>query len=248
MKSFFIIIQTIQINTNQSKSIQINPNQYKSMISTMQHVDTSFAHIEANSPRAIFNLFNKTKIGQCMGLKCGKLITSDDKDHSFCNACWDNIFTTMSTPLAPTAPLAPIRKRMTFSEDTKKHDGQNAETTAFGQFFELTIMENKKPAAVLKMPKFAPYADIIEIRAKVWLAEYDNLWKKHPTGIVNPDYKISAFAARLTTDPECDTMVSKPKPFKHPVLKKGGSSSTIVFQGLKEHRRYLMVIRKWLKR
>jgi len=80
------------------------------------------------------------------------------------------------------------------------------------------------------------------------LPEYDNLWEQHPTGIVNPDHKISAFAAHITADPECDTMVSKPKPFKHPVLKKGGSSSTLVFLGLKEHRQYLVVIRKWMKK
>ena len=31
-------------------------------------------------------------------------------------------------------------KRVRFSEDTKKHDGQNATTTAFGEFFEQTLM------------------------------------------------------------------------------------------------------------
>ena len=42
-------------------------------------------------PRTVFQLFCGTVEGQCMG-GCKQMLTADDKDHSFCNKCWDSIF------------------------------------------------------------------------------------------------------------------------------------------------------------
>ena len=42
-------------------------------------------------PRTVFQLFGGTVEGQCMG-GCKQMLTADDKDHSFCNKCWDNLF------------------------------------------------------------------------------------------------------------------------------------------------------------
>ena len=33
-----------------------------------------------------------TQRGQCMGYKCGKMLTAADKDQAMCNACWDATF------------------------------------------------------------------------------------------------------------------------------------------------------------
>ena len=35
---------------------------------------------------------NVTKKGHCFGSGCHKLLTTEDKDHSFCNSCWDKTF------------------------------------------------------------------------------------------------------------------------------------------------------------
>ena len=42
-------------------------------------------------PQAVFHLLGGTVEGQCMG-GCKQMLTSDDKDHAFCNTCWDSIF------------------------------------------------------------------------------------------------------------------------------------------------------------
>ena len=39
---------------------------------------------------------NSTKPGECFG-GCGKMITSEDKDHALCNACWDKSFKEMGS-------------------------------------------------------------------------------------------------------------------------------------------------------
>ena len=42
-------------------------------------------------PRTVFRFFSGTSEGQCMG-GCKQMLTANDKDHSFCNKCWDNLF------------------------------------------------------------------------------------------------------------------------------------------------------------
>jgi len=39
--------------------------------------------------------------GHCFGSGCGKLLTSNDKDHAFCNACWDKAFAPRPSPSTP---------------------------------------------------------------------------------------------------------------------------------------------------
>ena len=215
-----------------------------------KHVETGLTNIEAaaitattkaSSPRSIFHLFNNTKSGQCMGDKCGKTLTSDDKDHSYCNTCWDTIFSA-----APKA-AAKKKKKVTFAPNTKEHDGQNAETTAFGQFFELTLMEGVKPSDAITTEKIAPHAAKVIEMVKDWLAEYDRLWEEHPTGIVDTDRKVSAFSKKLTEDSDRDWWVADPKAFKLPVLKQGGSSTNLALSGYEEHARLLAPIRAWMK-
>ena len=48
-------------------------------------------------PRTVFQLFCGTVEGQCMG-GCKQMLTADDKDHSFCNKCWDSIFAPKTSP------------------------------------------------------------------------------------------------------------------------------------------------------
>jgi hypothetical protein len=36
--------------------------------------------------------FTGTQRGQCVGFKCGKMLTAADKDHAMCNMCWDQTF------------------------------------------------------------------------------------------------------------------------------------------------------------
>ena len=47
---------------------------------------------------AIFHKLNDTVQGQCMGTSCGKMLTSADKDHALCNACWTVTFQKSGKP------------------------------------------------------------------------------------------------------------------------------------------------------
>ena len=47
---------------------------------------------EQNIGMRFARLFTKTKPGQCMGTKCGAMLTAEDKDHALCNKCWDKTF------------------------------------------------------------------------------------------------------------------------------------------------------------
>ena len=57
-------------------------------------------------PRNVFQLFSGTVEGQCMG-GCKKMLTADDKDHSFCNTCWDIMF----------VPKSSSPKKVSFKDD-----------------------------------------------------------------------------------------------------------------------------------
>ena len=59
----------------------------------------------ALTPQNVFHLLSGTVEGQCMG-GCKKMLSVDDKDHSFCNKCWDSIFPPKKTP-----------KKVTFKDD-----------------------------------------------------------------------------------------------------------------------------------
>lgn len=139
-------------------------------------------------------------------------------------------------------------KKVRFSEDTKKHDGQNATTTAFGEFFEQTLMQGKRPSQAMALSKIAPHAVAVIKMIEIWLSEYDAMWEKHPSGILDPHRQVSAFSKKMVRDTEDDFWVSEPKTFKCPVIKQGGSSCNLALRGLGEHRALLTPIKKWLKK
>ena len=139
-------------------------------------------------------------------------------------------------------------KRVRFSEDTKKHDGQNATTTAFGEFFEQTLMQRKRPSHAIRLSKIAPHAEVVTEMVEIWLSEYDAMWKKHPSGILDPHRRVSAFSKKMVDDIENDFWVSEPKTFKYPVIKQGGTSCNLALRGLAEHRGLLIPIKKWLRK
>ena len=56
-----------------------------------------------NPVMKIVRKLNGTAKGQCVGYKCGKMLTDSDKDHALCNACWDMTFN--STAPTPPHPL-----------------------------------------------------------------------------------------------------------------------------------------------
>ena len=139
-------------------------------------------------------------------------------------------------------------KKVRFSEDTKKHDGQNATTTAFGEFFEQTLMQGKTPSHAITLSKIAPHAPRVIKMIEIWLDEYDVMWEKHPSGILDPHRQVSAFSKKMARAIEDDFWVSEPKTFKCPVIKQGGSSCNLALRGLGQHRALLTPIKKWLKK
>jgi hypothetical protein len=209
-----------------------------------QHVQKGLASMQEKasapkpeSPMSVLHRFNKTKPGQCLGSKCGKIITTEDIDHAFCNSCWDKIF--------PPKPEKSSR-RVAFADDVKKHDAQHSETVAFGRFFELVIMDNIAPKTALRDKKIQTYAAILPAKIAQWISEYDELWEQFPDGIVDPNTQVSAFSLKLVNDEKDNYWVPQPKTFKHPVIKTSCSSSSIALRGYAEHRELLIPIRQWL--
>jgi hypothetical protein len=94
LKSFFFMEH--QITTN--KKIKIM---------------TTFA-----TPRDLLHNLFGTVHGQCMGSFCGnKMLTSEDKDHSFCNVCWTTTFAKPAKEPAKEPAKKPAKKRVTFKGD-----------------------------------------------------------------------------------------------------------------------------------
>ena len=52
---------------------------------------------------------NDVERGHCLGDRCGKLITADDKDHAMCNACWDDVFCGRKRAMTPPAGDPPAK-------------------------------------------------------------------------------------------------------------------------------------------
>lgn len=74
------------------------------MVFNLNNLHFIMASLSLN-PQSLFHLFGGTVKGQCMG-GCKQMITADDKDHSFCNRCWDSIFAPKTSP-----------KKVTFKDD-----------------------------------------------------------------------------------------------------------------------------------
>lgn len=84
----------------------------------------------AIKPGCVIRFFSGTSEGQCMG-GCKQMLTIADKDHSFCNTCWDIIF--------PPKKASP--KKVTFK-------GDNAECLM------------KPPCETRVFDKLAPASDV----------------------------------------------------------------------------------------
>ena len=196
------------------------------------------------SPMDILYLLNKTKPGHC--LDCTKQITAEDLDHALCNTCWTQTFPS-SVATAPAAPKKPKKRKVSFTDNAKKHDAQHPETIAFGWFFEIILMKGKTPRQAMQDEKIKPYAATLPAKVKQWIKEYDNLWEQFPDGIVDSTTQVSAYSLKLVDDTKRDYWVPKPKVFKLPVIKTSHTSCDLALRGVPEHNALLNPIRYWLK-
>ncbi len=77
-----------------NKAIAIDRHQLKSVPITKPEEEYDPNHRDDNPVMAALRqintaIGNPVQKGHCFGKGCDKLITADDKDHAYCNGCWD---------------------------------------------------------------------------------------------------------------------------------------------------------------